>query len=88
MVNTINNQLSKSIPFKTQFKLSRTDYNKMIDDTLECISDWNGGRNHLKWDDWKKCHIKVVRTWWNRVKAWKTGDFIFAPLIFQHLHTV
>ena len=59
----------------------------MVNHTLQFISSWNGGKNYDKWDEWQTCHVKVVRIWWNRVKSWKLGDYVFAPLI-QLLQTV
>ena len=89
MMEVINARLNTLLKTRTiQFNVSIADRNQMINDTAKYVSTWDGGRNWVKWTDWKQCHVKGVRVWWNRIKAWKMGEFIFAPLIFQHLYQV
>ena len=89
IIETINGQLASLLKTTNiQFNVSNADRNQMINDTTKYISQWDGGKNWVKWTDWKECHVKGIRVWWNRIKAWKMGDSLFAPLIFQHLYQV
>lgn len=93
MINIVNLHLIKHGIISDStclFSMNNVEKNKIMTGLCDHISKYKGNREtQIKIRDGglKECHC-LVRTWWNRQKAYKLGNILFEPMmkmIFRYL---